>query len=173
MPLVIILFIRAITLDRLTLLTLVDADFGQENAVRPDGHHHNRLILLHLTPAPRRSNMQRVYASVDDDTLHRLDDLAGAQKVHRSDVVSKAIESYLHLADAEESTQSSEADLQRQAQEIAHLQKLLEVRESEIQHLRSMTNDLRSLADTMAGKFPALPPSQDEARAKHWWAFWR
>lgn len=83
--------------------------------------------LLHPYTAPGRSRMQRVYASVDDDTLHRLDELAGAQKVHRSDVVGKAIESYLHLAGAEQSTQSSEADLQRPAQKILRLQKLLEV----------------------------------------------
>jgi hypothetical protein len=117
--------------------------------------------------------MQRVYASVNEDTLHRLDELAGAQGLHRSELVCKAIESYLHLADAEQSTHSSEADLQKQVQEIAHLKELLEVRESEIQHLRSMTNDLRALADIMATKIPALPPSQEEAKAKHWWQFWR
>ena len=111
--------------------------------------------------------MQRVYASVNEDTLHRLDELAGAQKVHRSDVVGNAIESYLHPV-APVNTQE-----EQQRQEIAHLQKLLEVRESEIQHLRSMTNDLRALADGLALKIPALPPGQEEARAKHWWTFWR
>jgi predicted transcriptional regulator len=116
--------------------------------------------------------MQRVYASVDEATVHRLDELAGAQGLHRSELVCKAIESYLHLADAEQSTQSSEADLQRQAQEIVHLKELLQVRESEIQHLRSMTNDLRALADIMATKIPALPPGQEEAKEKHWWKFW-
>jgi hypothetical protein len=58
-------------------------------------------------------------------------------------------------------------------QKVAHLEELLRVRESEIQHLRSLTNDLRALADNMAAKIPALPPSQEEARAKHWWQFWK
>ena len=116
--------------------------------------------------------MQRVYASVNEDTLHRLDELAGAQKVHRSEVVCKAIESYLHLTDAVESTRNSETDLQQRDQEIAHLNELLRVRESEVLHLRSMTNDLRALADGLALKIPALPPGQEEARAKHWWKFW-
>lgn len=117
--------------------------------------------------------MQRVYASVDEATVHRLDELAGAEGLHRSEVVCKAIETYLHLAGAEQSTRSIEADLQRQAQEIAHLKELLHVRESEIQHLRSMTNDLRSLADTMASKLPALPPGPEEVKEKGWWQFWK
>ena len=38
--------------------------------------------------------MQRVYGSVDEATLHRIDELAGAAGLHRSEWVSKAIESY-------------------------------------------------------------------------------
>jgi hypothetical protein len=117
--------------------------------------------------------MQRVYGSVDEATLHRIDELAGASGLHRSEWVSKAIESYLHLAGAEESTRNREADLQQRDQEILHLKELLQVRESEIQHLRAMSNDLRSLVDVAVAKLPALPPSQDEARAKSWWQFWR
>ncbi len=111
--------------------------------------------------------MQRVYASVDESTVQLLDELAGAKGIHRSDVVSKAIESYLHPAVAVNPSE------EQQRQEIAHLKELLQVRESEIQHLRSMTNDLRALADVMAAKIPALPPSQEEVRAKSWWKFWR
>jgi hypothetical protein len=117
--------------------------------------------------------MQRVYGSVDEATLHRIDELASAHGLHRSEWVSKAIESYLHLAGAEESTRSSEADLQQRDQEILHLKEFLRVRESEIQHLRSLTNDLRALIDVTVAKLPALPPGPEEARAKHWWRFWR
>lgn len=113
--------------------------------------------------------MQRVYASVDEVTLHRLDELAGAQGLHRSELVGKAIESYLHPTVAPTSPNEVQ-----QSQEIAHLKELLQVRESEIQHLRSMTNDLRSLADTMASKIPALPPGPEEIKEKgKWWRFWR
>jgi predicted transcriptional regulator len=112
--------------------------------------------------------MQRVYASVDEATVHRLDELAGAQKVHRSEVVGKAIESYLHPQVAPVSPQE-----EQQRQEIAHLKELLQVRESEIQHLRSMSNDLRSLVDVMAAKLPALPPGPEELKEKgKWWRFW-
>ena len=117
--------------------------------------------------------MQRVYASVDEAIVHRLDELAGAEGLHRSEVVCKAIESYLHLADAEQSTRNSETDLQQRDQEIAHLKELLRVRESEVLHLRSMTNDLRTLADGLALKIPALPPGQTEAKEKGWWQFWK
>jgi hypothetical protein len=48
-----------------------------------------------------------------------------------------------------------------------------EMRESVIQHLRSMTNDLQALADTMAAKIPALPPGPEEIKAKHWYQFWK
>ena len=81
--------------------------------------------------------------------------------------------SYLHLADAEAKTREIQQHATERVQHIAHLEELLRVRESEIQHLRSLTNDLRALADNMAAKIPALPPSQEEARAKHWWQFWK
>jgi hypothetical protein len=116
--------------------------------------------------------MQRVYGSVDEATLHRIDELAGASGLHRSEWVSKAIESYLHLADAKESTRNREADLQQRDRKILHLKELLQVRESEIQHLRSLTNDLRALVDVTIAKLPALPPGAEEARAKSWWQFW-
>ena len=38
--------------------------------------HHKRYILLHLIVVAVRSNMQRFYGSVDEVTLHRIDDLA-------------------------------------------------------------------------------------------------
>jgi Ribbon-helix-helix protein, copG family. len=117
--------------------------------------------------------MSRVYGNVDESTLHLIDDLAGKAGLNRSEWISKAIESYLHLGDAESRTQEIQQQSSQQVQEIAHLRELLQVRESEIQHLRNMTNDLRALADNMASKIPALPPGQEEAKAKSWWQFWR
>ena len=117
--------------------------------------------------------MSRVYGNVDEATVHLIDDLAGKAGLNRSEWISKAIESYLHLGDANSRTQEIQQQSSQQSQEIAHLRELLQVRESEIQHLRSMTNDLRSLADGLAAKIPALPPGQDEAKAKSWWQFWK
>ena len=111
--------------------------------------------------------MQRVYASVDEATLHRLDELAGAQGLHRSELVGKAIETYLHPVVAPVSPHE-----EQQCQEIVHLKQLLKVRESEIQHLRSMSNDLRALCDGLALKIPALPPGREEAQSKPWWKRW-
>jgi hypothetical protein len=102
-----------------------------------------------------------------------IDELAGKAGLNRSEWISKAIESYLHLGDAETRTQEIQIQSSQQVQKIAHLCELLQVRESEIQHLRSMTNDLRSLADGLAAKIPALPPGQEEAMAKSWWQFWK
>jgi hypothetical protein len=117
--------------------------------------------------------MSRVYGNVDETTLHLIDDQAMKAGLNRSEWVSKAIETYLHLSDAEASTQEIQRQAAERAQHIAHLEELLGVRESEIQHLRSLTNDLRALVDTTVAKLPALPPSQEEARAKSWWQFWR
>jgi hypothetical protein len=118
--------------------------------------------------------MSRVYGNVDEATLHLIDDLAGKANLNRSSWVSAAITSYLHLSDAEAKDQEIQQQLTERAQHIAHLEELLKVRESEIQHLRSMTNDLRSLADTMASKIPALPPGPEEIKKKgKWWQFWK
>jgi metal-responsive CopG/Arc/MetJ family transcriptional regulator len=57
--------------------------------------------------------MSRVYGNVDDITLHQIDDLAGKAGLNRSEWVSKAIVSYLHLADAEAKTH----EIQQQATE--------------------------------------------------------
>jgi hypothetical protein len=110
---------------------------------------------------------------VDEVTVHLIDDLAGKAGLNRSEWISKAIESYLHLGDAESRTLEIQQQSSQQSQEIAHLRELLQVRESEIQHLRIMTNDLRALADSMASKIPVLPPGQEEAKAKSWWQFWK
>lgn len=112
--------------------------------------------------------MPRVYGNVNDEDLHLLDEMAGSRGVHRSDLVSKAIVALLHPIDAPPSTQEG-----AQVQEILHLKDLLKVQESEILHLRGLTLDLRSLADNMASKIPALPPGEKEIKAKHWYQFWK
>jgi len=114
----------------------------------------------------------RVYGNVDEATLHLIDGAAGAKGLNRSEWVGKAIETYLHLSDAEASTHEIQRQAAERAQHIAHLEALLRVRESEIQHLRSLTNDLRSLCDGLALKIPALPPGREEAQAKPWWKLW-
>lgn len=112
--------------------------------------------------------MQRVYGNVNDEDLHLLDEMAVVQGLHRSDMVSKAIVALLHPVGAPPSTQEG-----AQVQEILHLKEMIAVKDSEILHLRGLTLDLRSLADNMASKIPALPPSQEEAKAKHWYQFWK
>ena len=57
--------------------------------------------------------------------------------------------------------------------EIDKLKTLIAVKDGEITHLRGLTLDLRSLADNLASKVPALPPSREEAKAKHWYQFWK
>lgn len=123
---------------------------------------------MHLHIAPGGINIPRVYGNVNDEDLHLLDEMAGAQGAHRSDLVGKAIVSLLHPVDAPPSTQEGV-----QVQEILHLRELLKVQESEILHLRGLTLDLRSLADNMASKIPALPPGEEEIKANHWWQFWK
>ena len=117
--------------------------------------------------------MSRVYGNVDEATVHLIDDLAGKANLNRSSWVSAAIMAYLHLSDAEAKTLEIQQQATERAQHITHLEELLRVRESEIQHLRGLTNDLRSLVDITVAKIPALPPSQEEAKSKSWYQFWK
>jgi len=130
-------------------------------------------IFLHLVVVAGRSSMSRVYGNVDEATVHLIDDLAGKANLNRSSWVSAAIMAYLHLSDAEAKTLEIQHQASQQIQHITHLEELLRVRESEIQHLRGLTNDLRSLVDITVAKIPALPPSQEEAKSKSWYQFWK
>ena len=108
------------------------------------------------------SNMQRVYGSVEDSLLHRIDQDAMQKGISRSKWLSNAIELYLnHNNGAEICTDSTNKDMQ-----ISHLKELIGVKDSEIQHLRYLTNDLRSLADNLADKVPALPRTQAQDMIK-------
>jgi hypothetical protein len=90
--------------------------------------------------------------------------------VSRSELIRIAIEQYLTPT----STQREGEAITAKDVEIDHLRQLLAIKEGEVMHLRGLTNDLRVLVDVMAAKItPALPPGQEEARAKHWWQFWR
>jgi len=63
--------------------------------------------------------------------------------------------------------------------EITHPKEIIAIKDSEIQHLRYLTNDPRNLADNMATKIPtpsALTQMTEEERAErrhHWWQSWR
>jgi hypothetical protein len=120
------------------------------------------------------SNMQRVYGSVEDSLLHRIDQDAMQKGISRSKWLSNAIELYLNHNGAEICTDTTNLDMQ-----ISHLKELIGVKDGEIQHLRYLTNDLRSLADNLASKVPALtgPANQIQTQdipesKKSWWHFW-
>ena len=105
--------------------------------------------------------MQRVYGSVEDSLLHQIDQDAMQKGISRSKWLSNAIELYLNHNGAEICTDTTNKDMQ-----IQHLKELLAVKDDEIQHLRYLTNDLRSLADNLADKVLALPGTQAQDMIK-------
>ena len=92
---------------------------------------------------------------MDQDSLVRLDTKADELKMSRSEAIRDAIEQYV----------SPEA-----SKDLMYMQQLLTNKDSEIAHLRYLTNDLRSLADNLASKVPMLTGPTEER--KHWWKFW-
>ncbi len=87
----------------------------------------------------------------------------------RSELIRIAIEQYI----TSNGDKVQGEDIAMKDMEITHLKQLLVIKEGEVMHLRSLTNDLRGLADNMASKIPALPPSQEEIKKKGWWQFWK
>lgn len=109
------------------------------------------------------------------------------QGVSRSKALQLAIEAYLHNGADNRSMQVSaelnelRITLDQQSQELIllkqkneDLERLISAKDSEIQHLRYLTNDLRSLADNLASKVPMLTgPAIEKPKTKSWWQFWR
>ena len=139
--------------------------------------------------------MQRLYGAVEDSLLPLVDADAMQKKVSRAQWVGNVIASYLNhngeTNDAEIDRLTTEIhrlnteidrlniELDRKALEMAHLEATITMKDGEINHLRYLTNDLRSLADNMATKIPtppALTQKTEEEIAEcrhHWWQFWR
>lgn len=132
--------------------------------------------------------MQRVYGLVEDDIVHRIDGDASVMGISRSKWVGLAIDTFLNR-NGEDITgdhriQGGESNSDDQNREIEHLKQIIAIKDGEIQHLRYLTNDLRSLADNLAMKVPALPgpqiPAEDvpqyaDAKKKPLWMklrFW-
>ena len=51
--------------------------------------------------------------------------------------------------------------------DLEHYKQTLSLKDEEVEFLRGHISQLSEKIT------PALPPSQEEAKAKHWWAFWR
>lgn len=123
--------------------------------------------------------MQRVYGLVEDEIVHRIDGDASVMGVSRSKWLGLAIDTFLNR-DGDEFAgdhrdHGGDHDGDGHDREIAHLKEIISIKDSEIQHLRYLTNDLRSLADNLAAKVPMLtgPTSQEEEKKKSWWKFWK
>jgi hypothetical protein len=134
--------------------------------------------------------MQRVYGNVDDEIVHLIDADAAREGVTRSKWIGIAIETYLHRNDAlqvqsdaplgedgaplgegtgEESTLevNLRTALDEKSREIAHLKDIMQLKDNEIDYLRNISMTLTQKIT------PVLPPTQEEAKKKGWWQFWR
>ena len=119
----------------------------------------------------------RVYTFLEGEVLTKLDEQAAFQGLSRSELVRTVVEQYLTRAGG-----GGEGDITTRAPELItlkgevyHLQELIQAKDSEILHLRGLTLDLRSLADNLASRMPALPPgqmAQEEAKRSRW-KFWK
>src|SRR5512136_2825958 len=99
--------------------------------------------------------MQRIYGSVDDQMIDQIDAILVKSGLSRAQWVTEAI--VAHIAMNGTNIDQLRADLDRKDQKIAHLKAIITIKDGEIQHLRYLTNDLRSLADNLAAKVPMLP----------------
>lgn len=68
----------------------------------------------------------------------------------------------------EEKLNLSYADVMQARQEVAKFESALKAKEDEVSFLRGHVSQLTQSISQLA-----LPPSQEEARAKHWWRFWK
>lgn len=116
--------------------------------------------------------MQRIYGSVDDQMIDQIDAILDKSGLSRAQWVAEAIATHLEMDGT--NIDQIRADLDRKEQEIAHLKAIITIKDSEINHLRYLTNDLRSLADNLAAKVPMLtgPTEEEKEERKHWWHFW-
>jgi len=103
----------------------------------------------------------RVSVSLTDEMVITIDEEAKKRGVSRSDLVANAVQAYITGIQAGlQVNQAREATLKAKEDEIAFLRG----------HVAQLTQNVGQIYD----KLPkALPPSQEEARAKHWWTFWR
>jgi metal-responsive CopG/Arc/MetJ family transcriptional regulator len=97
----------------------------------------------------------RVSVSLTDEMVITIDEEAKKRGISRSDLVANAVQSYITGIQAGlQVNQAMEATLKAKEEEISFLRG----------HVSQLTQSISQLA---------LPPSQEEARAKHWWTFWR
>jgi Lon protease-like protein len=99
--------------------------------------------------------------------------------ITKKQLVLEAIDLYLHQdrsefdqaikdrdrARSEKDQASEEATVLRR--DLEHYKETLMLKDDEISFLRAHISQLSEKIT------PALPPSQEEARAKSWWQFWR
>ena len=113
--------------------------------------------------------MQRVYGTIDDASLPRVDEAAIKEGLSRAQWIGKLIETALSDQNDEKGSELVQlrSELERRRQEIAHLKSTVVSMEEERNYLRNI-----SMALTMKMP-PAIVPSQEEARAKSWWQFWK
>jgi metal-responsive CopG/Arc/MetJ family transcriptional regulator len=97
----------------------------------------------------------RVSVSLTDALLIKVDAEASKRGITRSDLVADALESYIINVQAGiQVNQALEATLKAKEDEISFLRG----------HVAQLTQSISQLA---------LPPSQEEAMAKHWYQFWK
>jgi hypothetical protein len=68
---------------------------------------------------------------------------------------------------AEEKLNLSYADVMQARQEVAKFEMALKLKDQHISFLEATVHQ------ALEKITPQLPPSTEEARAKHWWRFWK
>jgi len=125
----------------------------------------------------------RVYAEPDEQTLAELEKLALEKGISKRQLLMIAIDQLLHHKEPDRSEVDqarSEVDQFRSKSDQArgeaealkrdqeHYKQTIEMKDKQIAflegHVAQLTQSISQLA---------LPPSEEEIRAKHWWQFWR
>ena len=124
----------------------------------------------------------RVYTVIEDDIAHLVEVEAAKQGMTRSSWIAEAITKRLRadqgggddltkikddLTKMEDDKDHLQAERDHLQDELQHQGEIIKLKDDEITFLRGHLSQISE-------KLPkALPPSQEEAKKKGWWQFWR
>jgi len=132
--------------------------------------------------------MPRTSVTLTESALNLADSRAKEKGLTRSDYIAAAVESALNqtesdlnqLAEKDKIIESIKLELNQleselnQAQlDLAKLESAMKAKDGEVSFLRGHVAQLSQNISQISEKLPQLPPSQEEAKKKGWWRFWK
>ena len=109
----------------------------------------------------------RVFGSISEELMHKLDADAMHKNVSRSEWLRNAIEAYLQNGDAS-SDYAGDAELMQLRIKLEHYEDTINQKDQQITFLQGHVSQLTQSISQLA-----LPQMTEEDRKKSWWQFWK